>query len=109
MLLFGTDSCAHISFMDQTRPLSMTNDNSLHQLLVEFFNLPLNTPPEEISQQLVGKWDSLAMVQLITELERRYSVEFDLDEIQLLRSYAEIREALTRKGLVFEDSATLPG
>jgi acyl carrier protein len=49
------------------------------------------------------------MVQLITELERRYSVEFDLDEIQLLRSYAEIREALTRKGLVFEDSATLPG
>ena len=85
------------------------NDNSLHQLLVEFFNLPTNTPAENISQPLLANWDSLAMVQLITELERRFSVEFDLEEIQLLRSYAEIREALSRKGIVFENSATLPG
>lgn len=49
------------------------------------------------------------MVQLITELERRFSVEFDLEEIHRLRSYAEIRETLSRKGLIFENSATLPG
>ena len=49
------------------------------------------------------------MVQLITELERRFSVEFDLEEIHRLRSYAEIRETLSRKGLVFENSAALPG
>jgi acyl carrier protein len=54
-------------------------------------------------------WDSLAMVQLITELERRFSKEFDLEEIHRLRSYTEIRETLSRKGLVFENSATLPG
>lgn len=84
-------------------------DNPLHRLLVEFFNLPTNTPSEDISQPLLANWDSLAMVQLITELERRFSVEFDLEEIHQLRSYAEIRDALSRKGLVFENSATLPG
>ena len=84
-------------------------DNSLHRLLVEFFNLPANTPSEDIRQQLLANWDSLAMVQLITELERQFSIEFDLEEINQLRSYAEIREALYRKGLVFENSATLPG
>ena len=84
----------------------MRNQNSLHRLLVEFFDLPANTVPEEISQSSVAKWDSLAMVQLITELERRFSVEFDLEEIQHLRSYAEIRQALIRKGLVLENSAT---
>ena len=84
-------------------------DNSLHRLLVEFFGLPTNTRAEDISQQLLTSWDSLAMVQLITELERRFSIEFDLEEIQRLRSYAEIRTALSRKGLVFENSATLPG
>jgi acyl carrier protein len=87
--------------------MSAVKDNPLHRLLVEFFDLPTNTRSEDISQQLLAKWDSLAMVQLITELERRFSIEFDLDEINRLRSYAEIREVLSRKGLVFEDSATL--
>jgi len=89
--------------------MSVMKDNSLHRLLVEFFNLPANTPSEDIHQQLLANWDSLAMVQLITELERQFSIEFDLEEINQLRSYAEIRDALSRKGLVFENSATLPG
>ena len=83
--------------------------NPLHSLLVEFFDLPVNTPSEDIKQELLSNWDSLAMVQLITELERRFSIEFDLEEIQRLRSYAEIRQTLCGKGLVFEDSAILPG
>lgn len=87
--------------------MSAVKDDSLHRLLIEFFDLPANTRSEDISQQLLSKWDSLAMVQLITELERRFSIEFDLDEIHRLRSYAEIREVLSRKGFVFEDSATL--
>lgn len=87
--------------------MSAVKDDSLHRLLIEFFDLPANTRSENLSQQLLPKWDSLAMVQLITELERRFSIEFDLDEIHRLRSYAEIREVLSRKGFVFEDSATL--
>jgi acyl carrier protein len=89
--------------------MSAVKENPLHRLLVEFFDLPTNTRSEDISQQLLAQWDSLAMVQLITELERRFSIEFDLDEINRLRSYTEIREVLARKGLVFEDSATLRG
>jgi acyl carrier protein len=89
--------------------MSSIKDNSLHRLLVEFFDLPTNTRSREIRQEFLSNWDSLAMVQLITELERRFSVEFDLEEIYRLRSYAEIRETLSRKGLVFENSATLPG
>jgi acyl carrier protein len=89
--------------------MSSISDNLLHRLLVEFFDLPLNTPSEDIKQELLSNWDSLAMVQLITELERRFSVEFDLEEIHRLRSYAEIREILSKKGLIFENSATLPG
>jgi acyl carrier protein len=94
--------------MDQDGTMNSIKDNLLHRLLVEFFDLPTNTRFEDIRQELLSKWDSLAMVQLITELERRFSVEFDIDEIHRLRSYAEIREALSRKGHVFEHSPTLP-
>ena len=40
------------------------------------------------------------MVQLIAELQNRYSVEFDLEEIQTLRSYREIYDTLVRKGVL---------
>jgi len=109
ILLFGTDRCARISLVDQAGTMSSIKDNSLHRLLVEFFDLPTNTRSRDIRQEFLSNWGSLAMVQLITELERRFSVEFDLEEIHRLRSYAEIRETVSRKGLVFENSATLPG
>jgi hypothetical protein len=40
--------------------MSAVKDNPLHRLLVEFFELPANTRSEDISQQLLAKWDSLA-------------------------------------------------
>jgi acyl carrier protein len=77
-----------------------TNDNDpLLRLLVEFFDLPDDTQPENIRQPLLASWDSLAMVQLITELEGAFSVNFDVGEIQCLRSYDEIRDALLKKGI----------
>ena len=86
----------------------------LRRLEVEYIATAKNAIVAELYDRLGPprvrhNWDSLAMVQLITELERRFSVEFDLEEIHRLRSYAEIQETLSRKGLVFEHSATLPG
>ena len=75
----------------------MNNNDPLLDLLLEFFDLPAGTRPENIRQQLLPSWDSLAMVQLITELERKFLVNFDIDEIQRLRSYDEIRDALSRR------------
>jgi acyl carrier protein len=75
----------------------MNNNDPLFDLLLEFFDLPANTRPEDIRQQLVPSWDSVAMVQLITELERKFVVNFDIDAIQRLRSYDEIRDALSRR------------
>jgi acyl carrier protein len=80
----------------------MENNDPLLPLLLEFFDLPADTHPENIKQQLIPSWDSLAMVQLITELEGAFLVNFDIDEIDRLRSYEEIRDALCRKGLSFQ-------
>ena len=72
----------------------------MRELLIEFFDLPGSTPVEEITKPAISKWDSLAMVQLITELQNRFTIEFDLEEIQALRSYQEIRDTLARKGVL---------
>jgi acyl carrier protein len=78
---------------------TMTASDSLLRLLTDFFNLPPGTAPEKITQPAIASWDSLAMVQLIADLQGTFSVEFDLDEIETLRSYDEIHRALSRKGV----------
>lgn len=86
----------------------MNSEDPLVTLLVDFFDLPPDTRPENITQQSLEVWDSLAMVQLITELEGTFSVAFDMDEIDRLQSYREIRDALSKKGVPFENPPTLP-
>jgi acyl carrier protein len=76
----------------------MNSSDPLRRLLVDFFDLPSDTCPENISQQAIASWDSLAMVQLIADLQGTFMVEFDLSEIERLRSYDEIRSALHSKG-----------
>jgi acyl carrier protein len=82
----------------------MNDNDPLLRLLVEFFDLPADTRPENIRQQLLPSWDSLAMVQLITELEGTFLVTFDIDEIDRLRSYDQIRNALCKKSFSFQAS-----
>ncbi len=77
----------------------MNNSDPLLSLLTDFFNLPPNTDPQEITQPAVASWDSLAMVQLIGDLQGTFLVEFTLDEIGMLRSYEEIRDTLVKKGV----------
>jgi acyl carrier protein len=84
----------------------MENNDPLLRLLLEFFDLPADTRSENVRQQVLPSWDSLAMVQLITELEGAFLVNFDIDEIDRLRSYDEIRDALNKKGLSFEAQQT---
>jgi acyl carrier protein len=71
----------------------------LRGLLIEFFELPPGTMAADIAQERIAKWDSLAMVQLIVELQTVFGVEFDVDEIDRLTSYSQIGEALGRKGV----------
>ncbi len=80
----------------------MSHNDPLLRLLSDFFNLPANTRREDINQQAIAAWDSLAMVQLIADLQGTFQVEFDLNEIQVLRSYDEIRQSLSRRGITFE-------
>ncbi len=65
----------------------MNLEDRLLALLLEFFELPADTRSEDIRQTLLPDWASLATVQLITEPERVFSVNFDIEDIVRFRSY----------------------
>ncbi len=77
----------------------MQTNDSLLQLLIDFFELSPDTRPDQVVQPAVAAWDSLASVQLVAELQTTYHVDFELDEIETLRSYEQIRSALSGKGV----------
>lgn len=77
----------------------IVQSDQLRDLLIEFFELPPDTMGSDIVQERIAKWDSLAMVQLIVELQTVFGVEFEVDEIDRLTSYSQIGEALGRKGV----------
>ena len=77
----------------------MQDRDALLRLLREFFNLPPHVGPQEITQKAIAEWDSLAMVQLIADLQGTFLIDFDLEEIDRLRSYEEIRATLLKKGV----------
>jgi acyl carrier protein len=78
---------------------TMDDRDPLLSHLTDFFNLAPNTRAEDITQEGIASWDSLAMVQLIADLQGTFEVEFDLDEIGALRSYGEIHRALSKRGV----------
>jgi acyl carrier protein len=78
--------------------MSVESDR-LRDLLVEFFELGPDTVVSDIVQERIARWDSLAMVQLIVELQTVFAVEFDVEEIDQLTSYAQISKALGRRGV----------
>jgi len=76
----------------------MSAEEKLRQVLIEFFELAPGSAPEQLSQRAIKKWDSLATVQLISQLEADFSVEFAFDEMDKLTSYAQIHAMLAAKG-----------
>ena len=62
----------------------MSSSDALRQL-IDFFGLPSDIEPENITQKAIPAWDSLASVQLIAELQGAFDVDFDLDDLQKRR------------------------
>jgi acyl carrier protein len=71
--------------------------------LKELFATVLEEPIEKITDQTsprtLRKWDSLAHVNLISSIEQHYQVRFSMAEITAIRSLAQAREMLCRKGV----------
>ena len=72
---------------------------SLNAVIASALNINPAEVNEDSSIDATPNWDSLRHVILITEVERAYDVEFDLDAIGKAISVRQIREMLAAKGV----------
>ena len=81
----------------------MTNLEKLIESVAGALGIPADCIDMNSNQDSVEKWDSLAMVNLVTELETIYGVQFDILEIADFHSVEIIKLILIEKGISFDN------
>jgi acyl carrier protein len=82
----------------------MTNLNLLLNLSSRIFEVPVSDIDIKTNQDNIKGWDSLATIKLITELEKEFSIQFDIMEIVEVTSIEKVVGILKNKGISFNDS-----
>ena len=77
------------------------NLEKLRQAFADSLQVDLAEITDSLNQESVEKWDSLAMISLITEIEAIFGVSFLVSELVELNSFSAAVEALKRKGVSF--------
>lgn len=80
----------------------MKNQDPLLEVVAEAFGLTVEEVDDSSSQDTIRKWDSLGMINLISEIELRFDVQFDLAELVLFKNVGIIRTLLIDKGVSFD-------
>ena len=72
---------------------------SLHAIIASALNIDVSQVSEDSGLDVTPNWDSLRQVILITEVERAYDVEFDLDTLSQATTVGRIRDLLAGKSV----------
>jgi len=80
----------------------MNNIEKLIESVAGVLGVSVDSIDESSNQDSLEGWDSLAMVNLVTELETVFSVQFDILEIAEFHSVEIIKLVLMEKGIQFD-------
>ena len=79
----------------------MSNIDKLIESIAGVLGVSVDSIDESSNQDSLEGWDSLAMVNLVTELETVFDVQFDILEIAEFHSVEIIKLVLIEKGIQF--------
>jgi acyl carrier protein len=78
-------------------------NGKLVNVLTVVFGLRKEQIVPALTKEMVGKWDSLAQMDLVAALEHEFSVTLEIADIKKINSVASIIEALRSKGVDLGD------
>jgi acyl carrier protein len=80
---------------------SVNNDAKLQDVFVDVLAIDPAEYSDDLGQDNVGTWDSMAMVSLIAEIEDAFDLELDLLEFSRFVSVGSIKGVLREHGVAF--------
>ena len=76
----------------------MTNLEKYNCVFIEIFEVHAEVLPS-LAYQGIAQWDSVGHMRLMAEIERKFEVMLDTDEIVDFSSYEKGREILKKYGI----------
>lgn len=73
--------------------------SKLESILSEILRIPVDQINDDLEAENCEQWGSLAQVQIISEIEETYEIDFDGMEAMDMDSVKNIKRILTEKGV----------
>ena len=74
-------------------------NQKLKEIMVELFEMKENAITDSLTMKDTDVWDSLKHMELIASIEDVFEVELSFDEIVAMRTFKEIKQVLSTKGI----------
>ena len=71
----------------------------LHEVIARALRVPATSVSDESSPATLRRWDSLHHLELMTEIEEAYGVQFSTADMVRAQSVGEIRRLLRERGI----------
>ena len=71
--------------------------DELKQVIAETLQVPVETVADDSSPATLPQWDSLAHLNLVMALEKKFRIKFTLDEIVEMQDVLTICRLITNK------------
>lgn len=72
------------------------NSKEIMEIMSKVFEIEMSDISENASQKEIMKWDSLQHLNLIVEIEDRYDISIDPEDIAVMVSIEKIIEVLNK-------------
>jgi acyl carrier protein len=74
----------------------MTNLEKYNEIFKKMFNVP-EDQLQSLAYKETAEWNSMAQIALVAEIEEKFDLDFDTDDIFQLKSYVIGKDMLTTK------------
>lgn len=74
-------------------------NKGLKKIVSEVLQIPVPQISSETSQDNTESWTSVVNLLLISEIEERFNVEFDIDELIKIKKLGDIEVLLAKRGV----------
>lgn len=73
--------------------------SKLNKILSQTLNLAEEKLTDELGMGSVENWDSLGHIQIISQLEEEFAIEFRAEHIENMRNIGNIKKVLQEAGI----------
>ena len=73
--------------------------SSFYEIVSKVFQIDAGEINDSLKYQEIQYWDSINHLQLVSELENEFDVEFEMDEIIAMETIGKIKELLGKHGV----------